>query len=72
MLETMLTKNFSIGEALKFGWNSFKGNVKFWLGLTAVIVSLYIILSILSAFAEANLLLSIVVTIIYFFLPCQF
>jgi len=64
----MLTKNFSIGEALKFGWNSFKSNVKFWLGLVAVIVGLYITLSILSAVVEEALFLNIAVSIVYFFI----
>ncbi len=45
----MATKKFSKGEAIRFGWNTMKNNLGFFIGLLLLAGSILIILSILQA-----------------------
>lgn len=45
----MDTKHIAIGEALKFGWRSWQGNIVWWLGFFATVVIGYLIVGFLDA-----------------------
>ncbi|MBZ1356239.1 MAG: hypothetical protein KY054_00500, partial [Candidatus Nealsonbacteria bacterium] len=54
----MTTKKFSKGEAIRFGWNTMKSNLVFFIGLFIVFGLLYIVPSIIADMAlEANIFL---------------
>ena len=54
----MTTKNFSKGEAVRFGWNIMKSNLGFFIGLLIVAALLYIVPSIIAErVAKENVLL---------------
>ncbi len=57
----MTAEKFSISEAIRFGWNTMKSNLGFFIGLLIVVWLLYTISSILADKAtEANILLGII------------
>lgn len=48
----MITKGFSIGEAIKYGWNTFKANVWFFIGLVLLLEIIVWLPTIIGAVAK--------------------